>query len=143
MSTPPSDKPDAEDDSSAHVDDETSRVRKGLEQFLPDVVKRAVQAGVGAVFSSDEGIRHLPKEVANFLFQQAANSKDEVMRVVAGEVRAFLEKVNLNQEMQKLLTSLSLEIKTEIHFIPNDEAVGGIKREVKNDVSIKRIKKDE
>ncbi|MBI3906201.1 MAG: hypothetical protein HY309_12070 [Pseudomonas fluorescens] len=41
-------------------------------------------------------------------------------------MRDFLNGLNLHQELAKLLTTLSFEIKTEIRFIPNDEAVGGL-----------------
>ncbi len=117
-----------------------------LDQFIPEVIKRTLYAGLGAVFTTEEGIRkiasdfHLPKDVANFLIQQAATSKDELFRIVAKELRAFLENVNLSGELQKVLTSLSFEIKTEVRFIPNDEAVGGLKPEIKRKMAMKRDK---
>ena len=113
------------------------RQRGRLEGFIPDIVKRTFYAGLGAVFTTEEGIRKiasdlkLPKDVANYLIQQAAASKDELFRVVGKELRGFLETVNISGELQKLLTSLSFEIKTEIRFIPNDEAIAGVKPEVK------------
>ncbi|MCU1279670.1 MAG: hypothetical protein JWM53_3216 [bacterium] len=111
--------------------------RGRLEGFIPDIVKRTFYAGLGAVFTTEEGIRKiasdlkLPKDVANYLIQQAASSKDELFRVVGKEMRGFLETVNISGELQKLLTSLSFEIKTEIRFIPNDEAVSGVKPDIK------------
>jgi len=129
-------------------DKEDPGVRGRLEQLLPDIVKRTFYAGLGAVFTTEEGIRkiasdfHLPKDVANYLIQQAASSKDELFRIVAKEIRGFLETVNFQQEMQKLLTSLSFEIKTEVRFIPNDEAVGGVKPDIKREISMKRKKEE-
>ena len=112
--------------------------RRGrLENFIPDIVRRTFYAGLGAVFTTEEGIRKiasdlkLPKDVANYLIQQAAASKDELFRVVGKELRGFLETVNISGELQKLLTSLSFEIKTEIRFIPNDEAIAGVKPDIK------------
>ncbi len=123
------------------------RKRSRLEGIIPDIVKRTFYAGLGAVFTTEEGIRklasefHLPKDITNYLIQQAASSKDELFRVVAKELRGFLQDVNISGELQKLLTSLSFEIKTEIRFIPNDEAVAGVKPDVKFPrVSIKRNK---
>jgi hypothetical protein len=124
------------------------RQRGRLEGFIPDIVKRTFYAGLGAVFTTEEGIRKiasdlkLPKDVANYLIQQAASSKDELFRVVGKELRGFLETVNISGELQKLLTSLSFEIKTEIRFIPNDEAVAGVKPEVKVGRMSFRRKKD-
>src|SRR5437660_1006824 len=122
--------------------EEEARTRGRLEQLIPDIVRRTFYAGLGAVFTTEEGIRkiasefHLPKDVATFLIQQAASSKDELFRIFARELRAFLESLNISGELQKLLTSLSFEVKTEIRFIPNDEAVGGIKPDIKKKVSI-------
>jgi len=126
------------DDAAAREEGEPrDRQRGRLEGFIPDIVKRTFYAGLGAVFTTEEGIRKiasdlkLPKDVANYLIQQAAASKDELFRVVGKELRGFLETVNISGELQKLLTSLSFEIKTEIRFIPNDEAIAGVKPDVK------------
>ncbi len=125
----------SDDDAGRPEDQEEKRGR--LEQFIPEIVKRTFYAGLGAVFTTEEGIRkmahdfQLPKDVANFLVQQAGASKDELFRILAKELRGFLESVNLSGELQKLLTSLSFEVKTEIRFIPNDEAVGGVKPDIK------------
>lgn len=124
--------------------EEDARSRRRFEQVIPDIVRRTFYAGLGALFTTEEGIRkiaqdfHLPKDVANYLIQQAASSKDELFRIFAKELRGFFENVNLSGELQKLLTSLSFEIKTEIRFIPNDEAVSGVKPNVKSDVAVKR-----
>ena len=125
------------------------RRRGRLEQFIPDIVRRTFYAGLGAVFTTEEGIRklasdfHLPKDITNYLIQSAASSKDELFRVVGKELRGFLETVNISGELQKLLTSLSFEIKTEIRFIPNDQAVGGVKPDIKvGKMSFRRSKRE-
>ncbi len=127
------------------------RLRERLEKLIPDVFRRAVYAGATALFTTEEGIRRLaaefqlPRDVAAYLMTQATSSKDEILRIIGQEVRRFLETVNLSGELQKLLTSLSFEIKTEIRFIPNDEAVGktNVKPDVKNRVTVKRSKDDD
>ena len=124
------------------------RLRERLEKLIPDVVRRAVYAGATALLTTEDGIRrlasefHLPKDVAAYLMMQASSSKDEVFRIISQEVRRFLETINLSGELQKLLTSLSFEIKTEIRFIPNDEAIGNVKPDIKNRVAVKRSGKD-
>jgi hypothetical protein len=50
----------------------------------------------------------------------ADSTKDKVLEIVAREVREFLAHVNLSEEIARLLTTLSFEVKTEIRFIPND-----------------------
>jgi hypothetical protein len=143
---PPPDEPELPPDEAAPAEEEERR-RGRFDQFIPDIVKRTFYAGLGAVFTTEEGIRklasdfHLPKDITNYLIQQAAASKDELFRVVAKELRGFLDSVNISGELQKLLTSLSFEIKTEIRFIPNSQAVGGVKPDMKiGKMSFKRSK---
>ena len=81
----------------------------------------------------------VPKEIAGYVFSQIDDTKNATVRVVAREVREFLEAADLATELQKALTKLSFEIRTEIRFIPNDS--GGIKPEVKAAVSPRRDKR--
>lgn len=139
--------PEAEPFDDAEAPEEDKKQRRRLEGIIPDIVRRTFYAGLGAVFTTEEGIRklasdfHLPKDITHYLIQQAASSKDELFRVLGKELRGFLESVNVSGELQKLLTSLSFEVKTEIRFIPNDEAVAGVKPDVKfGKMSVKRAK---
>ena len=89
--------------------DERERSDRGISDF----VRRAVSAGVGA----------------------AARSKDDIMRAAAGEMRNWLEHLNLNEELAKALSKLVIEVKTEIRFRPNEE--GKIVPETINDLKVK------
>lgn len=125
---------------------EEHRFRERLEKLLPDVVRRAINAGSSAFTTTEDGVRrlvsefNLPREVAAYLMVQASASKDEVLRLIGAELRRFLETVNLSGELQKLLTSLSFEIKTEIRFIPNDQAL--VKPEIKNRTTVKKAREN-
>ena len=89
--------------------DERERPDRGLTDF----VRRAVSAGVGA----------------------ATRSKDDIMRAAAGEMRTWLEHLNLNEELAKALSKLVIEVKTEIRFRPNEE--GKLVPDAVNDVKVK------
>jgi hypothetical protein len=132
---------------SATPDDDSpvpESVRQKLEAWVPDLVRKAFTAGMGAVLSTEEGIRRLtkdmpmPKEVAGYLVNTASSTKDDLLRIIAREVREFLSTVNLSEEIAKMLTTLSFEIKTEIRFIPNDEKYAGVEPDVKARVRLKR-----
>ncbi len=100
---------------------EAERDEKGW--AIADYLKRAVLAGVGAVFMTEEGVRSfladlkLPKQTAQFVLNQVAKTKEDLFRVVTNEVRAFLEGTRLSEELRKVLTSISLEISTKVRFI--------------------------
>ena len=128
---------------------EPKRRRRRLERVLPQVLKRAIEKGLETGFetlsTSGEALRgvvgdnvKLPKEIVAYIFSQVDETKNAMVRVVAHEIRDFLEETDLSTELQKVLTSLSFEIKTEIRFIPNDK--GGVRPEVKADVEPKRAK---
>ena len=63
------------------------------------------------------------------------------MRGGAGEVRDFLEATDVAGELQRALTSLSFEIKTEVRFIPNE--AGGVKPRVRARAVPKRTRPPE
>ena len=104
--------------------------------FVPDIVRRAVLTGVGALFMTEEGIRNLvgdmkmPKDALAFLITQADKTRSEVARVVTHEVRRFLESETLRREMWKLLTGVTLEVNATIQLKRSGEP--GFKAKIKH-----------
>jgi hypothetical protein len=98
-----------------NTDDETTAPGsdRDRERGITDFVRRAVSAGVGA----------------------ASRSKDDIMRVAAGEMRTWLEHLNLNEELAKALAKLVIEVKTEIRFRQTED--GKFTPETSNDVKVK------
>lgn len=66
----------------------------------------------------------LPREIASAVLNQIDDAKNDVVRIIAREVREFLEATDLASEIKAALTSLSFEIRTEVRFIPNDAGTG-------------------
>jgi hypothetical protein len=118
-------------------------IRQRLEHLVPELVKKTFAAGMGAVFSTEEGIRKIAREVSlpdvvGYVASSADGAKDKVFEIVARETRDFLSNLNLTEEIAKILTTLSFEIKTEIRFIPNSERLTGAEPDVKASVKLKR-----
>jgi hypothetical protein len=118
-------------------------IRQRLEHLVPELVKKTFAAGMGAVFSTEEGIRKIAREVSlpdvvGYVASSADGAKDKVFEIVARETRDFLANLNLTEEIAKILTTLSFEIKTEIRFIPNSERITGAEPDVKASVKLKR-----
>ena len=120
----------------------SERLRERLEHLVPELVKKTFAAGMGAVFQTEEGIRRIAREnlpeVAGYIASSADGAKDKVFEVVARETREFLSNMNVSEEIAKILTTLSFEIKTEIRFIPNSERFAGAEPDVKASVRLKR-----
>jgi hypothetical protein len=102
------------------------RVRARLESVIPEILKRALEIGVEKARESPDNLKQfvhdlkVPKEVAHYLFQQIDDTKNGLFRVVAKEIRDFLEHTNFAGEVQKLLTTVQFEVNTTIRFTPND-----------------------
>ena len=120
----------------------TETIRARLEHLVPELVKKTFAAGLGAVYSTEEGIRRLARdslpEIAGYIANSADGAKDKVWEIIARETRDFLANLNLTEEIAKLLTTLSFEIKTEIRFIPNSERLTGAEPDVKASVRLKK-----
>src|ERR1700734_4050538 len=77
--------------------------------LVPDLIRKAVVAGLGAVFMTEEGIRNLagqlklPKEVLGYIITQADKTKGDLTRVIGDELRRFLNSELLRQELLKML----------------------------------------
>ena len=83
------------------------------DRSITDFVRRAVSAGVGA----------------------AARSKDDLMRAAATEVRTWLEHLNLDDEIARVLAKMVIEVKTEIRFRTTED--GKLVPESTNDFRVK------
>jgi len=126
--------------------------RRRLDSVIPELIKRAVEIGVEKAAEAPDNLKEfvggmkLPREVASYILAQVEETKNGLFRVVAKEIREFLEHTNLGAEMQKMLTTVQFEISTTIRFKPNDSAGGASegdgqkmpKPEVKAEVQVKR-----
>lgn len=94
---------------------------------MSDALRKRLRSSMRGLLSED-GLRAavadaIPKELLRYLMKQIDSGKDEVVRIVGVQVRKFLENLDIGGELQKVLTSVSFEIRTEVRFIPNDQAV--------------------
>jgi hypothetical protein len=129
--------------------------RRRLEGVLGELIKRAVEIGVEKATEAPDTVKNfvgdlkLPKEIAGYLLAQVEETKHGLFRVVANEMRDFLEHANVSGEMQKLLTTMQFEVNTTIRFRPNDKKDKGAGKgsdesdslprpEVKTDLFVRR-----
>jgi len=93
---------------------------------IPEIVRRAVELGVEKAQDAPGDLKQfisdmkVPKEIAHYLLGQIDETKNGLFRVVAKEIRDFLEHTNFAGEVQNLLTTVQFEVNTTIRFTPND-----------------------
>lgn len=132
-----------EDDDGTPMDEPATTDERERPRRMSDTVKKALAHGFRSVRSGEEKIRGMvgdvmPKEVVSYLKGAIDSGRDELVRIVGGQTRKFLEGIDVGGEVAKILTSLSFEIKTEIRFIPNDQKV---KPDIKMSVKPKKVEK--
>jgi len=99
-----------------------------FEKVMPDSVKRRIEAGMETMLKDKRlknfvGELKLPKEIVNHILHQVDETKQSAVGIIGKEMRLFLEKTNLSEELAKLLTQISFQIKTEVKFVPNNDAI--------------------
>lgn len=116
--------------------------------FLPDMVRKALERGVNVVLQGEDERKKLvaalfPKEIVNSVVQSALNAVDgtkrEAVEIVGRQMQEFLQQLNLADEIRKVLTSVSFEIRTEVRFVPNED--GTLRTEVKGGATPKVVKR--
>ncbi len=85
--------PPTPDDAPDHAD------RPAGEGTIGDFVRRAVSAGIEA----------------------ASRGKEDVVRVATNEMRAWLDRLDLDTEITKALSHMTIEVKAEIRFRPGPD----------------------
>lgn len=89
----------------------------------------------------DEQRRRLEaRAVLGALLETGDKAKTETIKMVAREVRSYLEALELHKDLHHLLTNYSLEVKASIHLAPLDRERAA--QGPQGDVAVRR-KKDE
>jgi hypothetical protein len=103
--------PSANDEAKNAPDSEPTRER--VDRGLSDLVKRAMSAGL----------------------EVASRSKDDFVRVATTEMRAWLDRLDLQSELARALTKMVVEVKAEVRFRPRDD--GKLEPEATSEIKIK------
>ena len=89
---------------------------------LGDVFKKVVSTGLSAAFQSEETIRNkiseipLPKEVVQNLLNNAKTTKEDFLDSAKSELKQYLQKINLEGEIDRILNEFELVIDAKINF---------------------------
>jgi hypothetical protein len=108
-----------------------SEGKRRIDSVIPDLLKRAVELGVEKATEAPDNLKSfvnemkLPKEIAGAILQQVDETKAGLFRIVAKEMRDFLEHTNLAEEMKRVLSSMELEVKATVGFRPKSPGGSG------------------
>jgi hypothetical protein len=113
----------------------TESLRQRLETLVPDLVRRTVNAGMGAVFQTEDSLRRLSRElnvpnVAGYLGEAAEGTKEKVLEVVARGARVPVAREPVRRDRQDA-DDLVARGEDRVRFIPNSERYTGVEPDVK------------
>ncbi|MBL7664351.1 MAG: hypothetical protein JNM93_04415 [Bacteriovoracaceae bacterium] len=86
------------------------------EKGLGEILKKVVSTGVSAAFMTEEAVRNalkdlpLPKDLITGLLQNAQKTKEEFVASVKEELHSYLSKINVSDEIDKVLEKYDFEI---------------------------------
>ena len=95
---------------------------KAMDALMPDLVKKLLLVSIGGVMLTEEAIRkilselNMSKEIVSVIIQQSNKAKDEVFRMVRSEFRSLIKKVNIENEIKKILQDTKVRVQLEIDF---------------------------
>ena len=103
-----------------------ARDREDERRLLGELVKKAVTTGINTMLSTEEGVRAVvgavaQKDIIGSAVSGVDATRKEAAAIVGREIGNFLQTLNLSEEITKILTSVSFEIRTEVRFVPNEE----------------------
>ena len=116
-----------------------------IDSTLRSRVIDAVSDGVGGLFMSEDLVRRvmeelrLPRELLSSVLAHTGQARRGLSEVVRNEVRKFLESSLFSEQLQKLLTSMIFEVRTEIRLVPANDGTLATKR--KSSVKVRRAAK--
>ncbi|MCP4603600.1 MAG: hypothetical protein GY847_24295 [Proteobacteria bacterium] len=105
-------------------DDEVIDEGSIFEKVMPDGIRRGLDSLLrDGPLKNIVGDFKWPKEIITHVMSQVDETKHAALGVISREMRLFLERTNLADEMAKLLTQISFEVKTQVRFVPSDKAI--------------------
>ena len=93
------------------------------ESPLGDLATRLVRVGADAVNQTTGRLREAgedvkPREILSGAVRMTAKGREELVGLVAKEVRMYLEKLRVGEELRALMTDHSLEIQASVRLKP-------------------------
>ena len=89
----------------------------------------------------DRGVSDFFRRAVSAGYEAATKSKDDILRVATGEIRSWLDHLELDKELVKALSRMTVEVKAEIRFKPNDE--GKLIPEAKTEAKVRGPREDQ
>jgi hypothetical protein len=94
------------------------------------LLKKVLTTGVTAAFMTEESVRAilkdvpLPKDIVGSLVENAKSTKTEFVAGVKNELKTYLDKIDLSNEIEKIVEKYDFEIKATISLKKKKKSKG-------------------
>jgi hypothetical protein len=100
----------------------------GTAPLLPDLLRRAVTAGLSSLFNTNEVVRRavgeaMPREWVDFAVDQSERTRAEFIERLAGEVARTIENLELVEMAERLFEGRTIEIRAQVQLLPREGKV--------------------
>ena len=106
------------------MSDQEDRFEDSTDETERSLGRKLLRTGLGALLVSEsvvrEVVKELPAEAANRLMQGTKETKNEVMRLAGGEVKNFLEHLDLVGIFSDVLERMDMEVELKVRFHRNE-----------------------
>lgn len=105
--------------------DDDSDSAKGRGGGISDIMKKALFAGIGAVFMTEESVRNyvseakLPRDIRNYIIQNTSQAKEQFFAYLSKELSQVILRSDLPKVIQRFLADHTIELEAKIRFKPN------------------------
>jgi hypothetical protein len=95
---------------------------RGASGAISDMMKKALFAGIGAVFMTEESIRgylteaKFPRDIRNYLLQNTERLRAELFAYISKELGQVLRRSDLPKVLQAFLENHTIEVDARIRF---------------------------
>ena len=106
--------------------DDVAIFSKVINLLVPDIIKKSLLLGVSGEFFSEDTIKkmlndvQLPSELIKTIIQQTSKSKNELIRIIAEEIRNIIIQSQIGNELKHLVKAFKININLQISFDPRD-----------------------
>ncbi len=86
-----------------------------------DAIRKILTTGIGAALMTEESLSKflseikLPRDAKNFLIKQAQRRKEDLANVIAQELKEFLTRINIHEELRKAFIGMKIDVQATIH----------------------------
>ena len=105
---------------------------RGFVGSFQDMLGRIIHKGESGIKRATD--LKIPKEVIAYGKEQMGSLRKEMVGIVGNEVKSFLSSINLGQELVKIFTYLTFEVKMQIRLVPSEK--GGLEIQPKTKVKL-------